>query len=291
MSGIALKKRPLVTLAAIWVGWVLLMSVGIFTLASNATSASRIAVASAGPATLPAPAAIEANPPASQLPALAPGNDRTGERYRSGFACTGSMRPTIDCGDEGVFLRPPFQEPLKAGDIISFSPDLSCRYYKNQTFSKAHRIISIRTENGFDYYTTKGDATKNADLCEITADQIDGKLVEIRQGVRPQDILDTAAYDLTKESVNRLKDQYEYLKVQFDQNKAAYDDRGEEYQDMVTSYTDGRVEYVVVVDFHRQLETERIGLNLQRDQLNDLAREVNAGIREVDRLYLELFTQ
>lgn len=27
--------------------------------------------------------------------------------YISGFACTGSMRPTLDCGDEADFLKPP----------------------------------------------------------------------------------------------------------------------------------------------------------------------------------------
>jgi len=201
------------------------------------------------------------------------------------------MRPTIDCGDEGIFLRPPFQTPLKVGDIISFSSDPGCRYYRNQNISRAHRITSIRTEAGSDYYTTKGDATNNSDLCETTADQIDGRLVEIRKGVRPQDIIDTAAYDRAKDSVNLLKDRYNDMKVQFDQSKAAYDSRGDEYQDMVTSYTDGRIEYVLVVDYHQQLETERIALNLQKDQINDLAGEINAGIKEIDRLYLELFAQ
>jgi hypothetical protein len=177
------------------------------------------------------------------------------------------------------------------GDIISFSSDLSCRYYKNQNLSKAHRIISIRTVSGFNHYTTKGDATINADRCETTEDQIDGKLVEIRKGVRPQDIVDTAAYDLARELVKQLKDRYDGLKVEFDQSKARYDGLGGEYQDLVTDYTDGQAEYAVVVEFHRQLESERIALNRQKDQINDLAGEVNAGIMEVDRLYLELFAQ
>lgn len=315
MSGIASKKHSLVTLGSIWVGLLLLMSACNFTLASNATSASRIEPVNAArpaPATLPAPtpnlpATVEAmvqqrlsellsaNSPvlskAAQFPDFAAGNDTAGERYRSGFACTGSMRPTIDCGDEGVFLKPPFLEPLLVGDIISFSSDVSCRYYKNQNISKAHRITSIRTESGLNYYTTKGDATSNTDSCETTIGQIDGKLVEIRKGVRPQDIIDTAEYDQAKESVSHLKDQYEDRRVQFDQNKAAYDSLGEEYQDLVARYTDGEAEYKVVMDFYQQLEKERVALNLQKDQLNDLAGEVNTGIKEVDRLYQELFTQ
>lgn len=315
MSGIAAKKHSLATLASIWVGLFFVMSGCNFTLASNATSASQVApadIAESAPATAPTPtpnlpATIEAivqrrlsellaadSPSileASQFPTLSPVNDSTGEHYRSGFACTGSMRPTIDCGDEGVFLKPPFPEPLRVGDIISFSSDVSCRYYKNQNISKAHRITSIRTESGIEYFTTKGDATNNSDACESTLSQIDGKLVEIRKGVRPQDVIDTAEYDLAKESVSDLKDQYEDQKAKFDLNKAAYDGRGEEYQALVNSYTDGEADYQLVVDFYQQLETERIDLNLAKDQLNDLAGQVNAGITEVDRLYQELFTQ
>jgi chromosome segregation ATPase len=177
------------------------------------------------------------------------------------------------------------------GDVISFSSDLSCRYYKNQNASKAHRITSIRNEGGVAYYTTRGDAANNADLCETTIDQVDGKLVEVRKGVRPQDVIDTTEYDLAKEFVNHLKDQYDELKTQFDQAKAAYDDRGEEYQEMVTSYADGRAEYQDVLEFHQQLETERVALNRQKDRINHLAGEINSGIKEVDRLYLELFAQ
>lgn len=74
-----------------------------------------------------------------QMPTVVPAGNFKAEYYVSGFACTGSMRPTIDCGDEAVILKPPFPEPLMVGDIISFSPDISCRYYKNHHISKAHR--------------------------------------------------------------------------------------------------------------------------------------------------------
>lgn len=313
--GLAIKKRSLIRIWAVGIPLTLmltLMSACNFTLASNAPSTARIAPTPViSPATAPAAtpnptAAFRATvqqrfsrlpsagspdiPQAFQRPDATPVNHQAGQRYRSGFACTGSMRPTIDCGDEGVFERPPFDTPLMVGDIISFSSDLSCRYYKNQKASRAHRITSIRTEAGVDYYTTRGDATNNADLCETTANQIDGRLVEIRKGVRPQDVIDTTEYDLAKALVNRLKDQYDELKVQFDQSKTAYDDRGEEYQDLVTSYADGRAEYLVALDFHQQLETERIALNRQKDRINELAGEINAAIKEVDRLYLELFS-
>jgi hypothetical protein len=314
--GIALKRR---SLAGIRAGAFLLlmsalsMSACNFTFASNAPSTAGIAptaVTRPSPTTEPAPtpnwaAAFQATvqqqlsqlptantpevPLALQLPAAAPDNNHAGQRYRSGFACTGSMRPAIDCGDEGVFVRPPFESPLMVGDIISFTSDLSCRYYKNQNTSKAHRITSIRTEDGIDYYTTRGDAASIADSCETTTDRIDGRLIEIREGIRPQDVIDTADYDLAKELINHLKEQYDEQKVQFDQSKAAYDDRGEEYQDLIASYADGRAEYPTVLNFHQQLETERTALNQRKDRINDLAGEINDAIKEVDRLYLELF--
>jgi hypothetical protein len=171
----------------------------------------------AGPTPAPAPV---------QMPTVVPAGNFKAEYYVSGFACTGSMRPTIDCGDEAVLLKPPFPEPLMVGDIISFSPDISCRYYKNHHISKAHRIIAVRIEEGTTYYTTKGDATLNPDPCEVTIDQIDGKLVEIRKGVRPQDIIDTSEYDLAKARVDLLKAEYDAKREAFDTKKANYDAQG-----------------------------------------------------------------
>ena len=227
--------------------------------------------------------------PSPAKPAPAPAGNLPQDQYRSGFACTGSMRPTIDCGDEGIFVRPPFQRPPEVGDIISFSSNTSCRYYKNQNISKAHRIISIRSEDEVDYYTTKGDSTEKADPCETTLEQVDGMLVEVRKGVRPLDIIDTTSYELSKEWVNLLKMEYEENKAEFDLLKTGYDDRGEEYQRMVSSYKDGHAEYETVLDLYQQLEAERVALNLRKDHLNSLGNEINSAIVEVDRLYGELF--
>jgi hypothetical protein len=139
-----------------------------------------------------------------RMPAVVPAGDFKAEYYLSGFACTGNMRPAIDCGDEALLLKPPFPEALMIGDIISFTPDISCRYYKNHHISKARLIIAIRVEEDITYYTTKGDATLNPDSCEITIEQIDGKVVEIRKGIRSQDIIDTSQYDLAKARVGLL---------------------------------------------------------------------------------------
>jgi hypothetical protein len=224
-----------------------------------------------------------------QFPTPAPAENFQAEYYRSGFACTGSMRPAIDCGDEGVFLKPPFQEPLMVGDVISFSTDESCRTYKNHNVSKAHRIIAIRIESGSSFYTTKGDAAVTHDPCEVIIEQIDGKLVEIKKGVRPQDIIDTSEYDLAKERVRLLKAEYEGLRASYDQRKAEYDAQGEEYQLLLASYEEGHTPYQEVLEFHQALEERRVALNKFKDELNSLGEEINSTIDEIDRIYEELF--
>ncbi|MCH8873712.1 hypothetical protein IH824_13245, partial [candidate division KSB1 bacterium] len=99
-----------------------------------------------------APEPAPAQPPAARPAPNSPlGN--TSNYFVSGFACTGSMRPALDCGDEAVFLKPPFPQPPAVGDVVSFSVDLGCRYYKSQDISKAHRIIDIRYEGITPFYT------------------------------------------------------------------------------------------------------------------------------------------
>jgi hypothetical protein len=199
------------------------------------------------------------------------------------------MRPSIDCGDEGVFLKPPFQEPLMAGDIISFSLEGRCRHYKNHDVSKAHRIVAVRVEGERSYYTTQGDSAFAPDACEVTIEQIDGKLVEIKKGVRPQDVIDTSEYDFAKERVRRLKLEYEEQRAVYDQRMDECHAQSEEYQRLVTSYREGRTDYQEVLEFHQGLEEQRIALNEFKDELNSLGEEINAAIDEVDRWYQELF--
>jgi hypothetical protein len=325
------KRYSFVLLVILWPGILLLLSACDFVMASNSSSKpSPSPISAASPLPTPTPTAmpdlspnIEAaiqqrvseiltpspwlnvtNPEVSNrkasltpAPALAqletaiPEPNSKAEYYVSGFACTGSMRPTIDCGDEAVLLKPPFPEPLIVGDIVSFSPAISCRYYKNHHISKAHRIIALRVEGDVAYYTTKGDATRSPDPCEITLDQIDGKLVEIRKGVRPQDIIDTSEYDLAKARVDILKAEYEAKRKVFDNKKAAYDTQGEEYRQLVSGYEAGQVTYGEVAEFHQQLEEQGLALNQLKNELNSLGEKINAAIDEVGRLYQKLFVR
>ncbi len=236
------------------------------------------------PTAAPAPTAISSGP-TLDLSTLS----INPEYYISGFACTGSMRPALDCGDEAEFLRPPFPRSLVVGDIISFLPDISCRYYKFQEISKAHRIIAVRLEDNVPYYTTKGDSSSNPDPCEITADQIDGLLVAVRKGARPQDIIDTSEYDRAKARVQALKHEYAQQTELYEQRKLLYESLVEDYQTLVSDYQAGKSSYQLVAVFYRELEEQRVALNALRDELNALTDAVNESINQVDRIYQELF--
>lgn len=213
----------------------------------------------------------------------------TDNYFVSGFACTGSMRPALDCGDEAVFLNPPFLQPLAVGDVVSFSVDLGCRYYKSQDVSKAHRIIGIRYEGTTPFYTMQGDASSDPDPCEVTLEQVDGVLVEVRKGARPQDIIDASEYDRAKLAVTELKAEYGLQLDLYNLERVAYEALVEEYNSLVDYYRRGDLSYQVVSEFYQGLEERRTSLNTLRQDLNDLSDRINLAIDEVDRLYRQLF--
>ncbi len=241
-------------------------------------------------ATEPAPA-----PALSQSLTASPAGDSTpgaiDNYFVSGFACTGSMRPALDCGDEAVFLNPPFPQPLAVGDVVSFSVDIACRYYKSQDISKAHRIIDIRYEGTAPFYTTQGDASSDPDPCEITLGQVDGVMVEVRKGARPQDIIDVSEYDRAKLAVTEAKAEYALLLELYDLEKVAYEALLDEYDSLVEHYRRGDLSYQVVSEFYEGPEKRRASLNRLRQDLNDLSDRANLAIDEVDRLYRQLFVR
>ena len=63
--------------------------------------------------------------------------------FLSGFTCTGSMLPLLDCGDEAIFLRPPFPRHISKDDVVSFTSYKDCQKPGSNLISKAHRIVDI----------------------------------------------------------------------------------------------------------------------------------------------------
>lgn len=209
-----------------------------------------------------------------------------GAYYISGFACTGSMRPALDCGDEGIFLRPPFTTPLVVGDIISFAPPVECRYYKKHAVSKAHRIIAVRVENGNPFYTTQGDTSPTPDSCEVTLDQIDGKLTEVRKGARPQDVIDTSGYDTAKEAVATLQTIHADKKAAYDIQRDSYNVMVEEYEALIAQ---SQVTQEQISRTFQEIDSQVKSLNQLSQELNLLGQQINETIGQVDALYQQLF--
>lgn len=66
----------------------------------------------------------------------------------SRYAPTGSMKPVLDKGSNGIRIKPASAEQIEAGDIITFEQD-------GQLI--VHRVVEIGEDNEGNYFITKGD--------------------------------------------------------------------------------------------------------------------------------------
>ena len=72
----------------------------------------------------------------------------------SNYAATGSMKPLIDKGSNGIRIIPKEESEIRIGDLVSYEKD-------EKTY--IHRIIRIGEDEKGKYYITKGD---NASLSD-----------------------------------------------------------------------------------------------------------------------------
>ena len=72
----------------------------------------------------------------------------------SSYAETGSMRPTLDVGSNGIRIQPQNVEQVHEGDIISF---------KQGSNLIVHRVIEKGVDEDGVYFITKGDNNDFAD--------------------------------------------------------------------------------------------------------------------------------
>jgi len=72
----------------------------------------------------------------------------------SRYAPTGSMKPVLDKGSNGIRIVPKSEEDIHIGDIISF---------KQNDFLIVHRVVEIGTDSEGTYFVTKGDNNSVAD--------------------------------------------------------------------------------------------------------------------------------
>lgn len=78
-----------------------------------------------------------------------------------------SMDPTFSRGDIQIIDKK--EQIYRVGDVIQF-------YGLNNTIF-VHRVVSVRTEDGTTYYTTKGDNNVTVDLMEISQSRVIGKAI------------------------------------------------------------------------------------------------------------------
>ena len=111
--------------------------------------------------------------------------------YVTGFTCLGDMRPTLDCGDEGVWVRPASPANIIIGLVIHYAVDEVCwREVLHQdppVGGAVSRVTYIVRFGGTTYYQTRGDFNAETDTCLVAYSAVKGVLTEIRSGVRPQD--------------------------------------------------------------------------------------------------------
>jgi len=77
-------------------------------------------------------------------------NDASLSRY----APTGSMKPILDSGANGIRIKPSSENEIHIGDIITFKQD---------NYLIVHRVIDEGTDSEGVYFITKGDNNSVAD--------------------------------------------------------------------------------------------------------------------------------
>lgn len=111
------------------------------------------------------------------------------DTHVGGFACTGSMEPTITCMDTALWLDNYDPNDIVVGAVISFNPDQSCNL--RGSGRTAHRVIEIRSAPLA--FKTKGDANDEDDECWIAPGQVNGYITAIYKGT----VLENAVLMLT----------------------------------------------------------------------------------------------
>ena len=93
------------------------------------------------------------------------------------FACTGSMEPTITCGDKGEFLVNFEADDIPLGSIILFPAICGELVGAPLRYSGiVHRIIEIDRSLSIVRYRTKGDANSVNDRCLVHQADVEGVL-------------------------------------------------------------------------------------------------------------------
>ena len=136
-----------------------------------------------------------------------------GSTSRRGFACTGSMEPTITCLDEATWVRHVRPEDITVGATITYDPD--CSEEHGDGIGRAHRVVDIKFEDGQHWYWPQGDANEEPDGCWVPAGNIRGYIIEIHRNAVPENAP-------LRDIVNAARADYEAAANAYDVAEAKY---------------------------------------------------------------------
>ena len=205
------------------------------------------------------------------------------EEFPVRIACTGSMRPVIDCGDEVIFEPAPRNGQLQVGDMVTFrfsrrDVEVNKNCYSRPSLRGTtyilHRIHQRVRGSSPPRYITKGDNNPVRDPCSVSENSIIFRVAKVNKNVY---VIDQPLYDEYVREHQQLLDEYFALR--------------EEYADLRERYFGSLAEYCrmrysgaqqsELDSFYNSLESLRRQINRLRDEINQLWQDLSAAQRRI----------
>lgn len=205
------------------------------------------------------------------------------EEFPVRIACTGSMRPVIDCGDEVIFEPAPRNGQLQVGDMVTFrfsrrDVEVNKNCYSRPSLRGTtyilHRIHQRVRGSSPPRYITKGDNNPVRDLCSVGENSIIFRVVKVNKNVY---VIDQPLYDEYVREHQQLLDEYFALRNEYADLRERYFGSLVEYYRM--RYSGARQSELD--SFYNSLESLRRQINRLRDEINSLRQDLSAAQRRI----------
>jgi signal peptidase I len=219
-------------------------------------------------------------------------------------ACTGSMRPYIDCGDRVLYEPVLAETPLVVGDVVTFRlsdddvdiqrdcpwlaniPGLSSvsALYGTQRVYIIHRIVDTVRGSHPPAYITRGDNNALDDGCVVRKPSIVFKVVDV---VKDHYVIDQGRYNQHVSLYQQLLEEYWQGIAQFQEMRDRYDASVREYQRMAAT----GASQATLDDYYRGLERLRREINELVERLNQLPGQMESAQRGIEAAVAPFFVQ
>jgi hypothetical protein len=210
-------------------------------------------------------------------------------------ACTGSMRPYIDCGDQ-VFYEPVLEDTILAvGDVVTFrlsdadvDIERDCPWLSDtpglgsvsaltgtQRIFIIHRIVESVRGSFPPAYITQGDNNAYSDQCVVRRPSMVFKVVDV---LKDHYVVDKVGYD-------HHVAQYQLLLVEYWSGLARYHDLRQRYDASVRDYyrlAGSGASQQTLDGLYQSLERMRLEINELVERLNRLPGEMTLAQRRIE---------